>query len=56
MASWVVTPTMWREGALASALSKVYIMLTPSIGFCGRPSTTSGAGMPAASRSVDEQA
>ena len=27
-------------------------MLTPSIGFCGMPSTTSGAGMPVASRIV----
>ena len=27
-------------------------MLTPSIGFCSRPSTTFGAGMPVASRMV----
>ena len=36
----------------AFALSKVYTMLTPSMGFCLMPSTISGALMPAASRIV----
>ena len=31
------------DGALAFALSKVYAMLTPSIGFCATPLTMSGA-------------
>jgi len=34
------------------ALSKVYNMLTPSIGFCLTPSTTFGALIPVASSSV----
>src|SRR5512144_2413238 len=38
--------------ALAFDLSKVYIMLTPSIGFCLIPSTVSGACSRDASRSV----
>jgi hypothetical protein len=37
---------------LAFALSKVYTMLTPSMGFCLIPSTVSGAWMPVASRIV----
>src|SRR5260370_37358084 len=37
------------EGALALALSKVYAMLTASIGFCVIPLTVSGALMPVAS-------
>jgi hypothetical protein len=41
-----------RDGASAFFASKVYVKLTPSIGFCGMPSTTSGAGMPVASRIV----
>src|SRR5213593_3011835 len=40
------------DGALALALSKVYAMLTPSIGFCLMPLTVSGALMPVASRIV----
>ena len=40
------------DGALAFFASKVYVMLTPSIGFCGMPSTTSGARIPVASRMV----
>src|ERR1700730_719312 len=40
------------EGALALALSKVYAMLTPSIGLCLMPLTISGALMPVASRIV----
>ena len=40
------------EGASAFALSKVYTMLTPSIGFCWIPSTISGAFTPVASRIV----
>src|SRR4029453_4043053 len=40
------------DGAAALALSKVYIMLTPSIGFCEMPSTTVGARMPVASKMV----
>ena len=45
---WVVR----FEGAFAFALSKVYAMLTPSIGFCLMPSTICGDLMPAASRIV----
>ena len=37
---------------MAFALSKVYTMLTPSIGFCLMPSTICGALMPVASRIV----
>src|ERR1700749_3264534 len=40
------------DGALAFSLSKVYAMLTPSIGFCAAPLTINGAGMPVASRMV----
>src|SRR5262245_5340248 len=40
------------DDALAFALSNVYTMLTPSMGFCLIPSTISGAAMPAASRIV----
>src|SRR3954453_14218338 len=40
------------EAADALALSKVYIMLTPSIGVCLMPLTKSGALMPVASRIV----
>src|SRR5262245_38728567 len=40
------------EGALAFFASKVYIMLTPSIGFCLIPSTTAGCLTPAACRMV----
>ena len=40
------------DGALAFALSQVYAMLTPSIGFCAMPLTITGAGMPVASRIV----
>src|SRR5438094_4850240 len=40
------------EGALALALSKVYAMLTPSIGACLMPLTVCGALMPVASRIV----
>src|SRR5262245_34772121 len=40
------------DGALAFALSKVYAMLTPSIGFCAMPLTINGAGMAVASRRV----
>src|SRR5215510_9570415 len=40
------------EGAFAFFASNVYVMLTPSIGFCGMPSTMSGALMPVASRIV----
>src|SRR5215475_11281612 len=40
------------DGALAFALSKVYAMLTPSIGFCAMPLTITGAGMLLASRMV----
>jgi hypothetical protein len=36
------------DGALA--LSKLYAMPTPSIGFCAMPSTMFGAGIPVASR------
>src|SRR6266404_6530419 len=39
-------------GALAFALSKVYAMLTPSIGLCLMPFTVSGALIPVASRIV----
>src|SRR5205814_4437661 len=39
-------------GALAFALSKVYAMLTPSIGLCLMPLTISGALIPVASRIV----
>ena len=39
-------------GALALALSQVYAMLTPSMGFCWMPLIESGAGMPAAWRMV----
>src|SRR5208337_4326382 len=45
---WVVRV----EAADALALSKVYAMLTPSIGFCAIPSTDSGARIPVASRIV----
>src|SRR3974390_3154304 len=45
---WVVC----LEGASAFFGSNVYIMLTPSIGFCGMPSTMSGAFMAVASRMV----
>jgi hypothetical protein len=38
--------------AFAFALSNVYTMLTPSIGFCLMPSTMSGAPTPVASRIV----
>src|ERR1700751_1360285 len=40
------------DGALAFALSKVYAMLTPSIGFCAMPLAITGAGMPVVSRMV----
>src|SRR5215469_49636 len=40
------------DGALAFALSKVYTILTPSIGFCLIPLTMSGALTPAASKIV----
>src|SRR6516164_5274341 len=40
------------DGALAFAFSKVYAMLTPSIGFCAMPLTITGAGMPVTSRMV----
>src|SRR5262249_45078950 len=36
------------QGASAFFASNVYIMLTPSIGFCGMPSTRSGACIPVA--------
>src|SRR5450631_4202772 len=39
-------------GALAFALSHVYIMLTPSMGLCLMPLIVSGCGMPVASRMV----
>src|SRR6266850_1261307 len=45
---WVVRV----DGAVAFALSQVYAMLTPSIGFCAMPLTIDGAWMPAASRMV----
>jgi len=37
---------------MAAPLSKLYSMLTPSIGFCVMPSTASGAGSLQASRIV----
>src|ERR1700732_3501804 len=40
------------EAAVAFALSKVYAMLTPSIGLCLIPFTVSGALIPVASRIV----
>jgi hypothetical protein len=40
------------DGASAFFWSKVYIMLTPSIGLCSMPSTTSGCPIFAASRMV----
>src|SRR5262245_52419124 len=40
------------EGAFSFALSQVYAMLTPSIGFCAMALTISGAGTPVASRMV----
>src|SRR6266851_8351436 len=40
------------EGAVAFALSKVYVMLTPSIGLCLMPLTVCGALIPVASRIV----
>src|SRR5262245_40969987 len=40
------------DGALALALSHVYAMLTPSIGFCPTPLTMTGAEIPVASSSV----
>ena len=40
------------DGAFAFALSKVYAMLTPSIGSCLMPLTSSGAFTPVASRIV----
>src|SRR5512136_134422 len=45
---WVVCV----DGAFALLASNVYIMLTPSIGLCLMPSTTSGCLMCAASRMV----
>src|SRR5262245_65195146 len=40
------------EGTFALALSHVYAMLTPSIGFCAMPLTIIGAGMAVTSRIV----
>ena len=40
------------DGALAFFLSKVYAMLTPSIGLCAMPLTIAGATIPVASRMV----
>ena len=40
------------DGALAFVLSKVYTMLTPSIGLCAMPLTIAGAAIPVASRIV----
>jgi hypothetical protein len=43
---------LWAETAVAFALSKVYAMLTPSIGLCLMPLTSSGALIPVSSRIV----